>query len=220
MHTMHRLCLAALAICAALSPSFSQERRGGAAGDFDFYVLALSWSPSFCASEGRGRASTQCESRRNPGFVLHGLWPQFERGFPSHCEPEGRSPSRAAIEIAEGVFPEAGLARYQWRKHGTCSGESPSGYFEAAKRAKAMVTIPSAFTAPREALTLSPQEVERAFTAANPGLRANMMGVACNRSQLDEVRICLTKDLRSFRACGEVDQRTCRVREITVPAAP
>ena len=32
----------------------AQAGRGGMPGDFDYYVLALSWSPTFCSGQGRG----------------------------------------------------------------------------------------------------------------------------------------------------------------------
>ena len=34
---------------AFLSGAGAQDRRQNAPGEFDFYVLSLSWSPSFCA---------------------------------------------------------------------------------------------------------------------------------------------------------------------------
>jgi hypothetical protein len=92
-------------------------------GQFDFYVLALSWSPGFC--EISGSRSRQCDPGSGLGFVVHGLWPQNEGGYPSFCEPGGRFAPRAAVEEARGLFPDDNLARYQWRKHGTCTGEAP-----------------------------------------------------------------------------------------------
>src|SRR3712207_2977920 len=101
-----------------------RETRGGPAGEFDFYVLALSWSPAYCELEGNHRDRDQCEPGRGLGFVVHGLWPQFERGYPTECGPFGRSPSRVALAEAGDVFPSEGLARNQCRKHGSCSGKS------------------------------------------------------------------------------------------------
>lgn len=191
-------------------------RGGGAPGrGFDFYVLALSWSAGFCELvEG---ARDQCEPGRGLGFVVHGLWPQYERGFPSNCPGPG-APSRIALSHAEGVFPDERLARYEWRKHGTCSGKSPSDYFADVARARALVTIPTAFSHPREAQTYAPLDIARAFYDANPRLRPGMMAVGCRRGMLQEVRICMSKDLREFRACPEIVQRSCRSREISVPA--
>jgi ribonuclease T2 len=210
--------LACLALLAA-SPALAQrETRGGPAGTFDFYVLALSWSPGFCENEGDEKGRAQCGAGRRLGFVVHGLWPQFTRGYPSECGPAGRTPSRIALEQAAGVFPEEGLARHQWRKHGTCSGLSPSDYFSATRRAREAITIPPPFTAPDREQSWAPIDIERAFIAANPGLRADMMAVSCRKGRLDEVRICFSKDLRSFTPCEEVDRSGCRSREIR--AAP
>ena len=55
-------------------------------GKFDFYVLALSWSPTYCLNEGRGRNDrTQCGGDKAHGFIVHGLWPQFDNGYPEYC---------------------------------------------------------------------------------------------------------------------------------------
>jgi ribonuclease T2 len=213
-----RAAVAALAWLLATSTADAQRtERGGAAGDFDFFVLALSWSAGFCEVEGDQKNRDQCAKGSGLGFVLHGLWPQNERGFPSDCGPAGRTPSRAAMDIAKEAFPDEGLARHQWRKHGSCSGLSPTDYFRASKEAKDKVVIPPAFQKPDKEGRWSPVDIERAFTAANPGLRAEMMSVSCRRGVLNELRICLTKDLRGFRACEEVDRGGCRTREIVAP---
>jgi ribonuclease T2 len=195
----------------------AQAQRGGAAGDFDFYVLALSWSSGFCAVEGDAKNREQCASGSGLGFTVHGLWPQNERGYPSDCGPAGRVPSRAAIDIALEAIPSEGLARHQWRKHGTCSGSSPTDYFRDTKTARDKITIPKEFDKPTRESRWTPIDIERAFIAANPGLRADMITVSCRRATLNEVRICLTRDLRGFRSCQEVDRGGCRTREIEVP---
>lgn len=209
----------AIALLLGMQGAIAQETRGAPAGDFDFYVLSLSWSASFCSLKGEARGNPQCESGRHPGFVLHGLWPQYERGFPSFCEPQGRNPSRDAMARAEQIFPDPGLARHQWRKHGSCSGLPPRSYFDAAATALAKVTIPPEFLAPASDAPWDVLAVERAFVAANPGLRTDMMAVTCRAGLIEEVRICLSKDGRDFRACREVDQRACRLRSLTIPAA-
>lgn len=196
-----------------------QYGRGGVPGDFDFYVLALSWSPGFCELDGgRGRAREQCESGANLGFVVHGLWPQNERGYPTDCGPAGRTPSRIALDQADGLFPSEGLARYEWRKHGTCSGSSPNDYFSDVRRARQKVAIPPPLQKADRDQNWSAIDLERAFAAANPGLRSDMMSIACKRGVLQEVRICFSKDLRNFRTCQEVDRSGCRTRDITVKA--
>ncbi len=200
---------------ASESKSEAGLRGGAPSGDFDFYVLALSWSPGFCDSV--DGSHDQCEPGKGLGFVLHGLWPQYEHGFPSDCDG-ARSPSRIALERAKGLFPDERLARYEWRKHGTCSGKSPSDYFADVARAREAVTIPAALLKPTDTQTYTPIDIERAFYAANPRLRPGMVSVACRRDVLEEVRICMSKDLREFRACPEVVRHGCRQREISVPA--
>jgi ribonuclease T2 len=212
---------AAIAVAALLvgAPAFAQRpERGGAAGEFDFYVLALSWSSGFCEVEGDQKNREQCARGAGLGFTVHGLWPQNERGYPSDCGPANRTPSRAAIDLAKEVIPSEGLARHQWRKHGTCSGSSPTDYFRDTKAARDKVVIPAEFRKPDKESRWTPVDLERAFIAANPGLRADMIAVSCRRGVLDEVRICLTKDLRGFRTCEEVDRGGCRTREIIAPA--
>ncbi|MGL4637671.1 MAG: ribonuclease T2 family protein [Beijerinckiaceae bacterium] len=213
---MRQIAFALLLVVAGLLPADAQ-RRGGQPGDFDFYVLALSWSSGFCTVDGDAKGREQCAAGSGLGFVVHGLWPQNERGYPAECGPAGRSPSRAAMDIAKDVFPAEQLARYQWRKHGTCTGSSPTDYFRDAKTARDKIVIPADFKKPDKEGRWNPVDIERAFTAANPGLRADMIAVSCKRSVFDEVRICLSKDLRSFRTCEEVDRNGCRTREISVP---
>jgi ribonuclease T2 len=201
-------------------PAVAQRaERGATPGDFDFYVLALSWSPGFCELDGgRERNREQCDEGAGLRFVVHGLWPQNERGYPSDCGPAGRTPSRLAMEQAQGLFPTEGLARHQWRKHGTCSGSSPGEYFADVRRARDKVTIPPEFAEARRDRDWTALEIERAFASANPGLRSDMMSVACRREILQEVRICLSRDLRNFRTCPQVDRSGCRARDITVKA--
>lgn len=107
---------------ATASPERPRPRGASRPDDFDFYVLSLSWSPGFCETSGAEKHRSQCNEGSGLGFVMHGLWPQYESGFPSDCGPAGRSPSRIALEDAKGVYPDLNLARYEWRKHGTCSG--------------------------------------------------------------------------------------------------
>lgn len=216
---MRRLLLAFAALALLALPVHAQRFGGGdAPGDFDFYVLALSWSPSFCETTGFDRGSRQCDRGANPGFVLHGLWPQYQRGYPSRCGMDRPLP-RYVLDEMRGVFPEDGLARHEWRTHGTCSGLSPQAYFRAAAEAKAHVKIPAEFAAPRAEQRLGALEVERAFVAANPGLRPDMMAVTCKRGMIEEVRVCFSKDLRSFVPCEEVNRQQCRAPSMMVPVS-
>ena len=190
-------------------------RGASRGGDFDFYVLSLSWSSGFCATGGAEKGKSQCERGAGLGFVVHGLWPQYERGFPSDCG--GGQPSSIALEQARGLFPDMGLARYEWRKHGTCSGKSPAEYFGDVRRARDMIVVPPQFAHARGDRSISPQDIQRAFESANARLRPGMSAVGCRQGVLQEVRFCMSKDLRDFRPCPEVARSSCRTREIDVP---
>lgn len=219
---LRRLAVATLTWLCLASPSLAQgygQRGGGTPGDFDFYVLALSWSPGFCELGGdRTRNREQCADGNGLRFVVHGLWPQYERGYPSDCSLAERSPSRSAMAEAEGVYPTDSLARYEWRKHGTCTGSSPADYFRDVRRARDKVAVPPALARSERDQRWTSLDLERAFVDANPGLRTDMMSVTCKRGVLQEVRICLSKDLRDFRTCQQVDRSGCRARDFTVLA--
>ena len=70
------------------------QADGERAGVFDYYVMALSWSPNWCATEGDAKGSEQCDSRHDYGWTLHGLWPQFRQGWPSYCRTTEAPPTR------------------------------------------------------------------------------------------------------------------------------
>ena len=206
----------ALDRCEDKAPPERAFRRPNPGGNFDFYVLSLSWSPGFCATGGAEKAREQCQGGRGLGFVVHGLWPQYEQGFPSDCEGGARPVSSVALEAARGLFPSEGLARYEWRKHGSCSGRAPQEYFADVRAARDLVAIPPEFERLKQEEDVAPAEILRSFGKANPRLRAGMAAVACARGYLQEVRICLSKDLREFRPCPEVTRNSCRAPSIKV----
>lgn len=205
---------------AAVSPlraDVPAKPPGVAPDAFDFYVLALSWSPTHCASaKGRGRDDDmQCRSGRPYGFVLHGLWPQHERGWPEFCPIDGpRSVRGPALDAALALTPSVRLVQHQWKKHGTCSGLTPEGYFSAAARAIAGLTVPVALKSPERPLTKTADEVRAAFLDANPGLERASLVVTCRRNVLGEVRVCLDKRLRPRRCSAEVTADHCGGRQL------
>lgn len=196
---------------AAVAQSRSDEPSG-----FDFYVLALSWSPSYCAAEGERRDTEQCASGRPYAFVVHGLWPQFERGYPEFCGGRNEQVSRAMTERMLPLMPSRGLIRHQWRKHGTCTGLSQQAYFATVERARRRVAVPPGFARLASYRMVSPDSVAQAFRIANPGLDARSMAVTCDRRFLREVRVCLDKALE-FRQCPEVARRACRAPRVAMP---
>ena len=198
-----------LALFALLTPLPLAAQDG--AGEFDYYVLSLSWSPSWCATEGRTRDAAQCAPGRRVGFVVHGLWPQHERGWPDWCETRQRDPSRRESRAMEDIMGSAGLAWYQWQKHGRCSGLSAQGYYQAVRDAAAAVAIPPVFRMLPRDVRLPAPVVEDAFIAVNPAMGRDGITVTCDGGRVDEVRICLTRDLQP-RPCAPDSRRDCRAR--------
>lgn len=186
------------------------------AGDFDFYVLALSWSPTYCKHEGADANPLQCRSATPYRFIVHGLWPQYERGYPASCPGVRQRIDRAIAVDMEDIMPSHGLVFHQWRKHGTCSRLEPEDYFDLTRDAFEAVTIPRAFRTLNKRGKATPANIEKAFMAVNSGLDGDEIAVVCERGELDEVRICLTKDLK-FRSCLEVDRKACRAGSLSVP---
>ena len=209
----------AAGVVALAGPARAQDMRQSTPGEFDFYVLSLSWSPSFCeeaAERGNGRRSqVQCAGRPY-SFVVHGLWPQYENGFPEYCQRPAPRLNRSIVSSMLDLMPAPGLIFNEWDKHGTCSGLSERSYFETIRKARAAVKIPSEYLELSQARTVAPGEIEDAFIKANPGLNSSAISVTCNRTRLSEVRICLSKDLQ-FRSCEELDRRACRRDQVTMP---
>lgn len=199
-------------------PALAQARPGAAPGEYDFYVLALTWSPSFCeANAERTARSMQCAGDRPYSFVVHGLWPQFHRGYPEYCQVPAPRLETRTINAMLDIMPAPGLVRHQWAKHGTCSGErSATAFFERVRQARAKVRIPAEFEALAEPRTVTPEEVEAAFVRANPGLTREMIAVQCDNRRLREVRICIGRDM-NFTACEEIDRRACRRDRLVMP---
>ena len=193
-------------------------------GVFDYYLLALSWSPTYCADVGPERRDPQCNPRagRPYAFVLHGLWPQYERGWPSNCRAPDRGyvPSPVADRMLD-IMPSKRLVFHEYRTHGTCSGLGVDGYFELARQLYTKGKIPSRFASPvEERMTIAPGELIGEFVAANPQLKPDMIAVSCGGAgnRLREVHICFDKG-GAFRACGrnENQARLCSADRMYVP---
>jgi ribonuclease T2 len=211
---MRAAAAALFALVASFFPAKAQQY--GEPGQFDFYVLALSWSPSYCDSAGNRADPAQCRAQKPLRFIVHGLWPQYDKGFPSDCAYNAPRVSEQTIRGLQDVMPSRGLVIHQWRKHGTCSGLSSDQYFALVRKAFERIKIPPQFEKAQKWQSVSPPEVENAFRVANPGLQDDMISVTCDRRNLREVRICLTKDLE-FRACPQVDRQACRNPRVSLP---
>lgn len=179
-------------------------------GDFDYFVLSLSWSPTWCALEGDARGAAQCASEAGHGWILHGLWPQYHRGWPSHCATLEPAPTRAMTRDMADIMGSSGLAWYQWKKHGTCSGLSAPDYYATARRAYATVNRPPVFRKLSDPVKLPAHVVEEAFLKANPGWEPDMITITCRQGRIQEARLCLSKELIPV-PCGRDVVQDCRL---------
>ena len=198
----------------------AQVRQHATPGQFDFYVLSLSWSPSYCeAAENRsvGRARDRQCSGRPFAFVVHGFWPQYERGFPSDCQVPAPRLARAIVDDMLDIMPSPRLVFHEWDRHGTCSGLSPKAYFGLVRAAWAAVKIPPDYVQVDQLISVTPGQVASAFLKANPQLARDAINVSCDGRRLTEVRICLTKEL-TFRSCPEMARYSCRREKVVMPA--
>ncbi|CUH75235.1 ribonuclease T2 family protein [Tropicibacter naphthalenivorans] len=179
-------------------------------GEFDYYVMALSWSPNWCALEGDGRQSPQCDE--DFGWVLHGLWPQYHRGYPKFCNTVERQPSRQMTQEMADIMGTSGLAWHQWKKHGVCTGLSASAYYQLSRDAYATVNRPEVFRKLDKTVKVPASVVEEAFLKANPQLEPDMITITCNQGYIQEARVCLSKDLEPV-PCGRDVVRDCRMTD-------
>lgn len=184
--------------------------RADMAGDFDYYVLSLSWSPNWCALEGDRRQAPQCD--RDHGWTLHGLWPQNERGWPDYCNTPEPAPSRRITTGMEDIMGSSGLAWHQWKKHGTCSGLAAQDYFALSRVAYDRVNRPEVFRKLADPVRLPASVVEEAFLKDNPDLTPDMVTVTCQDGYVQEVRVCLTRSLEP-RPCGHGTRQDCALED-------
>jgi ribonuclease T2 len=187
-----------------------RERRSraaeGAPGEFDFYLLNLSWSPEFCATH-----SDSAECTRRLGFVVHGLWPQNDDGsYPQNCS---NSPGPADPQADTDIMPTASLVEHEWKTHGTCSGLAANDYFALIHKAYGAVQIPSSIGTGGDAQGVTPDDLLARFAAANPDFPRGSFALSCGNNRLTAVEVCLGKDLRP-ESCQGV--RSCRANVVKV----
>lgn len=198
-----RLLAAAVLIAAPAAhaaPPAPQSR--GVSGEFDYYILALTWSPQFCAGPKGKQAPEQCAAPEpRPGFVVNGLWPQYDKGGnPENCQ---RVEPVAAdlVEAIHPIMPGESAIQQAWRKYGSCSGLSADYYFADLRIAFERVKLPDILKQPAGGLMMPAIDAVDRIVEANPDLPHNSIAGVCVKGQLTEVRLCLNKDLEP-RTCG------------------
>lgn len=216
---MRRLAAAALAWGAAGLAAVSSPRAAGpppvATAPFDYYVLALSWSPGFCDLGGDRKSPRQCAVGAGYGFVVHGLWPDNRSGpDPEDCAEADLSPDD--LSAANGLYPTEGLAAYEYRKHGTCTGLDAADYFAGVRYVRDQIVVPASLEGVRAWRRMAPDAIRQAFIDANANMRPDNIAVTCARGQLVDVRICVSKNLKAFATCPQVARNSCRRDSVLV----
>lgn len=204
-----RACLLSMAIVAALS---AQARRARPDAPFDYYVLALSWAPAFCAQPGAAAGNPkECAPRAGVGFVVHGLWPEVAAGKSPESCGTSKPVSKAVVEYVLRDMLSPGLVQHEWATHGICTGLTSFDYFGAIVQVRAAVQIPVQLTSIEDQIRESPQQIETQFAGANASFPREAFRTFCPRGVLQEERICFDKSLKP-QAC------TASVGECTIPA--
>lgn len=198
------------AVTAALLPAQRQSQ-----GQFDYYVLSLSWAPEFCSDHSKAVANPgECATGKRIGFVVHGLWPQGQQGeSPEFCQ-NARPVSGGIVKSMLPTMMSSGLIQHEWAAHGTCSGVDAATYFGHVLQARSAVQVPVEISSIDEVEKMSPSQIEARFAAANPQFPKESVRTNCHGGALTEVRICFDKNLKS-RACT-ASAGECRDAAITI----
>ncbi|MCX7346552.1 MAG: ribonuclease T2 [Alphaproteobacteria bacterium] len=211
---------AAIAVLAALLilPALARDNRPG---QFDYFVLSLSWSPTFCAGPDGDRDPSQCAPGRRFAFVVHGLWPQNRDGtWPEFCASRETWVPQKVIEGMMRIMPSKRLIIHQWRKHGSCSGLTIENYFLATRLLFGKLKIPARYLSPQATIQTTPEQLVLDFVKTNRDLTAGMISVQCGNARdtarLSELRICIDRR-GDFGQCGAGAQRQCRAQTLVMP---
>lgn len=217
-HPLKIALLVLLALSALPLSAVARHRKASAGepGTFDYYLLSLSWSPAFCLSD---PGAAECGGPRRFGFIVHGLWPQYEKGWPENCDVHQQVPDSVVSGISD-IMPARGLVYHEWSAHGTCSGLDPKDFFALVRRADSGVSIPASLSGVSQEIERSPRAIAEEFLHANPGLAAQSIVVTCSRQgapRLREVHICLDRDLNPRACSADAARGACRAATLIVP---
>ncbi len=187
------------------------------AGDFDYYILALSWNSGWCEIEGERKGAPQCHDQPREGFVLHGLWPQYKNGWPEYCSTSNPNPSRRVTNEKAEIYGSAGSAWHQWNKHGRCTGLNFQDYYDISEKLTEEYQAPEIFFEIEEPLNISPSAIEEAMEETYPSLNGDTMAIICKQGIFQEIRICLDKEFEPTDCLGRAAE-DCRYSPEFLPS--
>jgi ribonuclease T2 len=204
------LVLALLLILSAAVARKWHHPTEGLAGKFDYYLLSLSWAPTYCADHPNDN-SAECRRGEHKGFVLHGLWPQSKNGAALEDCGSARPVSQQIVRRMLAYFPSASLIQHEWAKHGTCSGLSVNDYFTKAEEAFKAVQVPDTYKSLSQQRSFAPRDIESNFAGANHASE-NAFRISCHDDELVGVEVCMSKELQ-FQACSD-SVRECSASQV------
>jgi len=190
-------------ICAGLALGAPTKHHhassNGQPGNFNYYLLSVSWAPNYCADHPSDHSS-ECRAGAGKGFVLHGLWPQADtEPYLVNCGTASPVSSDIVNHMLN-YMPSASLIQHEWQTHGTCSGLSAQDYFDKVLQAFGNLQMPRAYQQINAQQEPAVQDLEQAFTSANSA-PAGAFRVSCHSGELVNLEACLTKDLK-YQSCG------------------
>jgi len=209
-------CLALVLLCASSAVSARHHSHSdGTPGEFDYYVLSLSWSPAYCL---QSPGAAECGGPRHYGLIVHGLWPQNESGWPEFCDAHARVPDDVVQGIAD-LMPARALVYHEWSAHGTCSGLEPAEFFALLRRAYSSIVIPPLLQRPSTAMERPTSAIAEEFLRANPRLSATAVVATCTGQgapRLREVRVCLDRNLAPRACSADALRGACRAPQLII----
>lgn len=183
------------------APPESAAKGKGQPGVFDYYILSMVWTPEECARQGKKADPVRCVGDRRAGFLVRGLWPEFESGRrPQDCAKVDAVPPEM-LEAIRPIMTDDAAIQQLWRRHGSCAGLSVDFYFADMRVAFERIKLPEMFKNPIGTFSLPAIEAVNRIADANPELPPASIAGVCEKKKLTEVRICVTKDLDP-RTCG------------------
>jgi ribonuclease T2 len=192
-------------------PAASKDRDAGkpvpahAAGrpaSFDFYLLALTLHPAFCAEhQGKG----ECRTGGHRPLVIHGLWPERlePRTYPHDCPAPPLDLDHGLEQQLAALMPgvQDGLHVHEWREHGGCSGLDDDLYYRRTlELARALDGALGARLTTLEGGETTAAELREIAGQFQPGIGATFtlhcrtLRGSGNRPVLFEVRQCVDDD--------------------------
>lgn len=197
--------------------SENQQPAASSTGNFDYYLLVLSWAPEFCATHAGNASSSECDPTHHFGYVVHGMWPQNNDGsYPENCTP-ARPVAQAIVQQLLPIMPARGLIQHEWAMHGTCSGLVSQDYFADITKAYNALQVPADLRAPQHTISASPSDIEEKLADANHAPKGAFR-VSCSNGELVALEACLGPDLQ-YRDCGS-SLRDCRASQVSILPVP